>query len=849
MKFTDYLEKKMLLEFARRGEVVRSGILLDEDDIEFLEQFPPKYWIRAIYQRYHDDLYEAVKQRHDRRKMDKEAMVDMLAKALVSGDFSELSPRLFSPETIRHLSSKYNSDWRSDYRTFGRKRFEEAAMNAAKEEVYYLAEKMNRHATEPPGEERTYTFKSRNKEYKIKAKPFINRLVHKIETTKGEEHHPESGLSGVGLYGFDMDEPQKGSGKIPHSTRGMQFVTYDMAKEAVGRLLKHNFHRYYGELPEDGESVEGKGEVSWKPVKVEKGGLKDDTLSEENKAQIKKSMVARVGNKFTTFKSNSFSISLKDGTSITKPSNSTTVVFKEPGKPPMRHAVSTSSAYDGFVENVAKREWDWMVKNDPEVSSMKGPPIPGHGTHSGGVPIKHDQVVHLPHYKKTIMVNGKPQEFDIPMVRPAHFFRAATEDDPDSQRSGYRKSIVPIEPDDYVKTPGYGGAAMHPNQNRPGEYAVPFGAHGYLDLMSDIFGSMEKYGHNHPDYPDCYKEIIEGIKSALKVRSRGVRDNEKAAVESNMVEMHDIVLSWMKKNISQQFMRDPSERVGYARNTVLRILKQDIHGGKSIRKRSLEMAARSRPYKSLLTPAQRALIEKLPEMTDQLAAAGRKLVAGAHAMPFGREGIEAIVRQIKQATDAMDQSDPIKNMDHASTTDEFHRITRDRFTRRAPLESAMRVVLQGIIFRETGRHGPALDSGVESSMGVVRKARTISGMVAAFQSLRVVQDFLHPEARETVPSRDPAAVSKMSKLPTEPTEESPQSRGMTRTWESLRSKQDYLGLVYNWDYMKNVKDATLLGVKSWIEKNYRDGTISAQDRTDAIDEIDDTLAKRRSARP
>ena len=849
MKFTEYLEKKMLLEFARRGEVVRSGILLDSDDIEFLEQFPPRFWIRAVYQRYHDDLFRAIKQRHDKRKNDKKDIVEILTAAFLSGDFSALSenPRLFSQDTIEHLKSKYDSDWRSDYRTFGKTKFAEAARNAAEEEAYYLSEKMDTDVAEPPGNQRVYTFKSRNKEYKIPAKPFINRLVHKLERTRGEPHDPMAGLSGSehphGMYGFDLDEPQEGKGKIPHSTRGMQLITYDMAKEAVGRLLKHNFHRYYGDLPEGGEEVPGKGRVSWKVVQGEKGELADDTIEEEKKSEIKRDILPRIGNKFTTFRTDPFSITLKDGTSIGKPENSTTVVFKEPGKPPMRHAVSTSSAFDAFLEKIADREWKWMVRHDPEISSIKGPPMPGHGEHDGGVPIRDEQKVHLPHFKKKITQNNKEIEVDMPFVRPAKFFRAAREEDDPQDRAGYRGSVVPIDSDEYMKIPGYGGAAMHPNQNRPREYALPFGVPGYLDLMSETFGQMEKYKPSDPEYPDCYKEIIAGIKSAIKVRSRGVRHHEQAAVRNNIIEMHDIVLSWMKKNLSQDFMRTPEGRVSYARNTTLRILGQDIHRGGAVRTRALEKSARATPYRSLLTPAQRRLIEKLPEMTDQLAEVGRKLISGTHAMPYGRESLASIVGSIKQATAAMDEADPIKSMDHESTDDEIRRITNQKFTRRAPLENAMSSVLRGIIFRESGRHGAELESDVNSAMGAVRKARTISAMVSAFQSLRVVQDFMYPQTRSAVPSRDFASTSTQSAVPSSAM--NPQLRGATRSWESLLAQKDYLALVYNYEYMQRVKEETLLSIKSWLDKKRQDGTIGGDDYSEAIGEIEDTLQKRR----
>ena len=850
MKFTEYLKTRTLLEFARRGEVVRSGILLDSEDIEFLEQFPPKFWIRAVYERYHNDLYNALKQRHDVRVEMRRSIVRLLEKALVSGDFSDLEsrPDLFSAETIKQLSDKYDSDWRSDYRTFGRDRFKEAAKNAAEQEAYYLSERLQQDVPNPIGDSRTYEFKSRNTTTRITANPFINRLVHKLERTKGEPHSPDVGLAEdehpVGMYGFDLDDPQKGDGKIPHSTRGMQLITYDMAKKAVGKLLRHNFHRYYGELPNPGDEVGGKKIVSWKPVSAEKGELPDNTIEEEKLSEIKRSLMPKIGNKFTSFRTNQISLILKDGTTVRKPANSTTVVFKEPGNiPPMKHAVKTSSEFDKFVEKIATKEFKWMLRHDPELSSMSGPPIPGHPQHESGTPISEKQIVHLPHFKKTLIVNGKEVTYELPFVRPASFFRMADDQDHESSRSGYRKSIVPIDHDDYVKTPGHGGAAMHPNQNKPREYALPFGVPGHLDLMSEIFGEMRKFGKDHPKYPDCYEDIIKGAERAINNMSRGVRQSERSAVENNIIEIHDIVLSWMKKNLSQEFMKTSEGRKEYAKNTVLRILQQDIHGGKTARRRALERAARAKPYKSLLTRQQREMVEKLPQMTDELAAYGRRMVSGTHAMPYGREGLSSIVQKIRAATEALDRDDPIKNMDHESITDEFKKLTTKKFTRRANLESAMRTLLLGIIHKETGRSGPDLESQAEAAMRQVRAARTISSMVANFQSLRVVQDFISPTPRTRLPARDVSAVSGFSALPQA---SNPRMRGATRTWESLLSQKDYMALIYNYEYMKRVKESTLLGLKSWLDKKLSDNTISAYDHSEASAEISEALEKRRA---
>lgn len=49
MNFLNFFENKLLLEMAKQGDRPRGAIKLDNDDIEFLYQFPPQYWTQAIY--------------------------------------------------------------------------------------------------------------------------------------------------------------------------------------------------------------------------------------------------------------------------------------------------------------------------------------------------------------------------------------------------------------------------------------------------------------------------------------------------------------------------------------------------------------------------------------------------------------------------------------------------------------------------------------------------------------------------------------------------------------------------------------------------------------------------------
>ena len=65
---------KTLYEMARRYDVAKMPVNFDEDDIEFLQQFPHAFWAKASQQRY-NMLFDALEKLLDeRRRMGHEAL-------------------------------------------------------------------------------------------------------------------------------------------------------------------------------------------------------------------------------------------------------------------------------------------------------------------------------------------------------------------------------------------------------------------------------------------------------------------------------------------------------------------------------------------------------------------------------------------------------------------------------------------------------------------------------------------------------------------------------------------------------------------------------------------------------
>ena len=184
MNFANFLKNRLIVEMAIMGERPRAAIKLDGDDIEFLYQFPPQYWSQALYQRYNKDLYDALKQREAKRRKIKDHIVEKLKETLKTGKYSKLSG-LLQDSRIKKIREDYDDAWIAKY-----KNNDEAIENAAEDIAYYATEELIPDADEP--NEKIYSVGKGKRKDQVKAKPFINRLIHKLERTIGQEQDRKS---------------------------------------------------------------------------------------------------------------------------------------------------------------------------------------------------------------------------------------------------------------------------------------------------------------------------------------------------------------------------------------------------------------------------------------------------------------------------------------------------------------------------------------------------------------------------------------------------------------------------------------------------------------------------------
>ena len=749
MKFSNFIKRKIFNEMAIMGDVIRQPIRLDKDDIEFLHQFPPELWVQAIRKRYHDDLAEALDARGKARLSDKNKIKELAIKSIRSRNFKQLNdyPQYFDKKTVDELRKEYNKIEKKHYQDQGSEEYEKALENAGDAIAYYAIEKIHPHA-ELNNTPKVYDFKNGQKKVTITAKPFINRLIHKLEKTKGEKHDKGVGLHpdehSHGQYGYDLQKAFSGHGLLPGATEGMQLITKDMAEEAIKELMKDNYQHYYGKLPDVGEEIE-----------------------------------------------------LPDG--------STKVIDKE------SHVPQLGS------------------KTHREDDTIEG----------------EDKKIKLPTFKQEIIVNGEPKEIDMPFIRSAKYTKHVGEN---QGNIGKRKDRIEIDPDNYMDVASESGVSsggsFTSNKNRAAERKKAFGVAGYKEEKEKVIGVMEKYGPENKDYPNLYKDIVTGIMQAItqKKSYTMIRDHEASIAKNNIKELHDMILNKLENNISNKKYHGKNykanqARKDFAKNATISILGNNIWDGETRRLRTSEKNAPETIPTSLRTPKQEELISNLHKMADELSVTGRKIIAGELAFPYTY--LKKIVKNIEDESSEAEKADRIIGQSADMAPELLEKIFGENHRRKALLISAMKEVLEKLIFTNSAGTLSTPKSEEEANKVIANQIlpkKTISAMVASFAHLTMVQNAMREEPVAIIPTTNFETKQKYSKLPKDISD--PRERAETKVpWSTLRSKEDWLALVFRHDFMDKAEMGTLLSIEKWINDQYTAGKIPNQYYAPAMEEI------------
>lgn len=223
------------LDEAVLGSIHKASLFMGPDDIAFLQQFPRRFWIQALDQRYNNtqdgfqSLFNYLKDLQEKRN---EIYKDLFEKHLEDErrQFSTSSDYIgLSPKTREELARKH-------------------ARVLAKREAF---EKVPTEENLPSDKDQVFTFKSKGSTTEsYVANPMIAPLVKKLEGTIDNDD------------GYDLSHPtvveKKREGKPPilqNKTDGFNFPNKDTIQEVLPEYLKLHAHGVIKYDPEDMENT------------------------------------------------------------------------------------------------------------------------------------------------------------------------------------------------------------------------------------------------------------------------------------------------------------------------------------------------------------------------------------------------------------------------------------------------------------------------------------------------------------------------------------------------------------------------------------------------------------------
>ena len=561
---------------ANKGDVVRRPIHLDKEDINFLNQFPKDLWGAALSQRY-EMLHDELSNLHNKRMGMGFKKLESKLKAAMEESFrgnpsawDDVKDDL-SPETLQRLKRFFSKEKANELTS---KELKKIIEDEADKEAYEEIKAKTDNIEESP---EPIDFKFGKKI--IVAHPYLNRLYHKIERTRGLEHHSTSSLKDFekshGEYGYDLAHPlvHDFEGEKKRTTRGSgSWPDKNKSEKAIRNLINLNQHGVFGdlEIPEDAE---------WRPVvdiNTHKP-IKDHwTLERQERKHFKK-------------------------------------IYRE---------LTTSGKY--AKENEKRNDANRMAKEatmkDAEEGRLFSPAIPLKNpdgspvTSASGEPLSPDSRkfrvengkvimpdVYLPHVPKKFITKddkGKRVEQDhwVPIVNPAHAFREVGDEESDYEKdeTGTRtgrfnwdslkdkltgipdeegnKRYVKVNADEYHKSGDKGHqapAAFHLNHNSKGKYFISRADPKYEDLYKKIFGGSKNGGMNlikdKVSGADVYDDFRTGIiRCTGGSKCGGAGSSERSAIRQNISSIHGIIVTHALDNLGDPKLLTSKGRIDYA---------------------------------------------------------------------------------------------------------------------------------------------------------------------------------------------------------------------------------------------------------------------------------------------
>jgi hypothetical protein len=611
--FRDYLKveyKKLPIlidfdrfdEMAQQRQVVRKPVNLDEDDINFLNQFDYSKWGDAIHQRYNllfDEIDRLHKVKHAR---DFKVLIDGIKNFLKdrSKENVDFLKRIQEPFDMSQdeIEEIANRQPLSDIEELSDHEIEALAEKYAQDHFDNKNEDNVGIINDPDYHDFVFSGKTRipvegspaqtigsgrSAKITVQAKPYILRLYHKLERTEGEEHLRGSGLEGLkAKYGYELSHPVRGIGEDPHVTRGMTFPTLKQSREVAKRFMELNAHRMFGEYGPD---------VKWMD-----SGFEDSFTREEAIRKYKK------------------------------------IVKQSKGCPSTGSKLELGQSTDIDADLIEREAIKCLVADMKAGKKFNGPPYPP--DHRDGLPLtigvrtvkgeRREDVFGPPLY-----LPFKKNEKDEwkPVVKPAYFYRRANVEDRVSKeaRIGHNKEYIKMQDvDDPTGEEISKDAALNIHQNPTKRLrlikATPEYKEAYKNIMQsqiraeftfDRSGEIVVMPNNNGK---MFYRILLGVAKCINSKHCGGKTtHEMSIMKRNIPAIYDFAYKYVEDQFgsekffskkTNQFLSVPqlhraAEKLAHTATNLLSQKQQTVGGGTRRRRAKSEEMRKEREERPL----------------------------------------------------------------------------------------------------------------------------------------------------------------------------------------------------------------------------------------------------------
>jgi len=642
---------EMALGSVGEPDVVRKPVNIDEDDIQFLQQFPHEFWARALEMRYHRlfdrlDQYQKTKEAagHDIlanaiyeaiRNQDENSWSNLLRIGHEVHDQNEHIQ--IKKEQIEKLKEKYPADLTE---TWTDEKCHDRADMEADEHLKTIFPHL------PESEVESFEFidnrfdfekgrlggSNRNKKkVHIEARPYLNRLYHKLERTEGLDHLEGSGLEQTkAKYGFMLRKAVRSHNteEHPHSTAGMKFPTFEQVRNRMQEFLVQNFHRVFGEVDDP--------DVIWKPSIYE-----DTETVKFYKVTLQKEFEKQLESEFKRKEE----------------------LANQGDQQAIEYIHDRENSTQGERRKKAARMANAELVRMAEAGQLKGPPIGA--TRPGGPPLAPEGLsvkvengklanpkLYLPYKQKNVKFRKPDGTVEeklewIPIVKPGKFYRKieAGEVVPDERKMGYRKNYVHVSDDANPYASGVQrDAAIDFNHNT--ESLRYLGDLEKREAERVIFSPQQQVlFHNgslvQQSDSGFYKDIMEGIIQCATSCS-GITVHETMIMLLDIYDIHACILQSMLRDLAghEDRFNTPEKRRRYAYDKASLYSQKDLGEGGGTRR-------------------LRAFVQKVRDQRMQFGTpyGARNLDTRGHRNAYKLHNFRAIMQEILQLRSAAAQVD------------------------------------------------------------------------------------------------------------------------------------------------------------------------------------------------